>query len=73
MQAEVRYLPLHRREECIIENVTKEKPNAVRATTPQRIFAQTNLITQPEAYEGGFSFSGFLGGIMQPHAGVNGN
>ena len=33
-----------------------------KATTPQRIFSQTNLITQPEAYEGGFFFKGGGGG-----------
>ena len=63
MQAEVRYLPPHRREGCILENIAWEKPNAVRATTPKRIFAQTNPITQPGAYEGGFSFTGGSGNI----------
>ena len=58
MQAEVGYLSLHRREGVTLEKVAWEKPNAVRATTPQRIFAYTNPITQPVAYEGGFSFSG---------------
>ena len=35
-------------------------------------FSQTNQITQPRVYEGGFSFNGGLGGIMQPPVGVNG-
>ena len=50
-----------------------EKPNAAKATTPQRIFAQTNPIIQSEAYQGGFSFSGGPRGIMQPLVGVNRN
>ena len=73
MQIEARYLPPHRREGGTLENVAGERPNATRATTPKRIFARTNPITQPRAYEGGFSFNGSLGGIMQPPAGVNVN
>ena len=30
-------------------------------------------LTQPRAYEWGFSFNGGTGGIMQPPTGVNGN
>ena len=79
MQAEVSYLPPHRREGATLENVAGERPNVARTTTPQRIFAQTILITQPEVYEGGFSFKGRGGGggggggIMQPPAAVNCN
>ena len=73
MQAEVRYLPPHRREGGTLENVVGERSNVARATTPQKIFVQTNPLTQPEAYEGGFSFNGGPRGIMQPPAGVNGN
>ena len=73
MQVEVRYLPPHRREGGTLENVARERLNVARATTPQRIFAQTNPITQPIAYEGGFSFNGGPGGIMQSHVEVNGN
>ena len=73
MQAEVRYLPPHRRGVGTLKNVARERPNAARTTTPQRIFAQTNPITQPRVYEGGFSFNGGPRGIMQPSAGVNGN
>ena len=58
MQVEARYLPPHRGEGGTLENVAWEKPNAARATTPQRIFAQTNLLTQTEAYDRGFSFNG---------------
>ena len=73
MQTEIRYLPPHRTEGCILENVAWEKYNAIRAIAPQRIFAQTNPITQSGEYEEFFSFSGVLGSIMQPPVGVNGN
>ena len=73
MQVEARYLPPHRREGGTLENIAKEKPNAARATAPQRIFAQTNPLTQLRAYEGGFSFNGGPGSIMQLPARVNGN
>ena len=73
MQAKVRYLPPYRREGGNLENVAWERPNAARTIAPQRIFAQTNPITQPEVYEGGFSFNGGSRGIMQPPARVNGN
>ena len=65
-----------------MENVVGERLNAARTTTPQRIFAKTNPITQPGVYERGFSFNGDLGGgggggggggIMQPPTGVNNN
>ena len=68
MQVEVRYLPPHEREGGTLENVAWERPNATRVTAPQKIFAQTNPITQLGAYEGGFSFSGGPRGIMQPLA-----
>ena len=54
MQVEARYLPPRRREDGTLENVAGERPNAARATTSQRIFAQTNPLTQPRAYEGTF-------------------
>ena len=49
-----------------LENVAGERPNATKIIDPQRIFAQTNPITQPGVYEGDFSFNGGSGGIMQP-------
>ena len=73
MQVEVRCLSLHRREGGTLENTTGEITNAAMATTPYRIFAQTNPLTQRGAYEGGFSFNGGSGGIMQPHARENRN
>ena len=73
MQAEVNYLLPHMREGGTLKNIAGKRPNAARATTPQRIFAQTNLITQPGAYKEGFSFNGGPGGIIQPPVGVNGN
>ena len=73
VQAKVIHLHPHRREDGTLENVVGERPNAARAIAPQRIFAQTNPLTQLRAYEGGFSFSGGLRGIMQLPAGENGN
>ena len=73
MQAEVRYLPPHRREGGTLENVVVERPNAARTISPRRIFAHTNPITQPGVHEGDFCFNGGLGSIMQPPTGVNGN
>ena len=73
MQTEVRYLPPHRREGSTLENVAWESPNVAKATVPQRIFTQINPLTQLGAYEGGFSFDGGLGNIMQPPVGMNGN
>ena len=73
MQVEVRYLPPYRREGGTLENVVGKRSNEAKATAPQRIFAQTNPITQPRAYEGCFPFNGGPGGIMQPPVGVNGN
>ena len=58
MQGEV---PPHRIEGGTLENVAVERPNATRTIAPQRIFAQTNPITQPGVYERGFSFNGGLG------------
>ena len=62
MQADVRYFSPHMREDGTLENVGGEMPYATIATTPQRIFAQTNPLTQPRTYEGGFSFNGGSGG-----------
>ena len=45
MQADVRYLPPHRRKGGTLENVVEERPNVVRVIAPQRIFAQTNPLT----------------------------
>ena len=73
MQVEARYFPPHRREGSTLENVIGESLNVARAINPQRIFTQTNPLTQPRAYEGGFSFNGDPEGIMQPPAEVNGN
>ena len=61
------------REGGTLENVAGERPNTARATTPQKIFAQTNPLTQPRAYEGGFSFNGGSRSIMQPLVRVNDN
>ena len=64
MQEKVRYLSPHRRESSTLENVTWERFNAAMATASKRIFAQTNPLTQPGAYEGGFSFNRGPRGIM---------
>ena len=57
----------------LLETFLPIRPNAARAIAPQRTFAQTNPITQPRAYEGGFSFNGRPRGIMQPPVELNGN
>ena len=57
MYEKIRYLPPHRRKGGTLENIAREKPNVVRIIAPRRIFAQTNSITQPGVYEGGFSFN----------------
>ena len=62
MQAKARYLPPHRIEGGSLENVVWGRPNAARAIAPQGIFAQTNPITQPGAYEGIFFHWGGGGG-----------
>ena len=54
MQKEVIYLHPHKREGGTLEHVAGERPNTAKTTAPQRIFAQTNPITQPRVYEGGF-------------------
>ena len=56
------FLPTRERE--VLEKVVGERLKAARTTAPQRIFAQTNPITQSRVYEGGFSFNGGLGGII---------
>ena len=73
MQAKVRYFPPHMREGGTLQNVARERPNASRTTSLQRIFTQINPITQPGVYEGDFSFDGGSGGIMQPPTGVKCN
>ena len=62
LQVEVRYLTPHKRDGGTLENVVGEIPNIAKTTATQRIFAQTNPITQPRVYEGGFSFNGGSGG-----------
>ena len=64
IQAEVRYLPPHMREEGTLENIARERPNATRTMAHQRIFTQNNPITQPRVYEKYFSFNGVPGGIL---------
>ena len=62
-----------RREGGTLENVTGKRTNAAKATTPLKIFAQTNPLIRFGAFEGAFSFNGGSGGIMQPPARVNDN
>ena len=61
------------RERGTLDNVVRERPNAAKTITSQRIFAPTNPITQLGVYEGGFSFNGGSRGIIQPPVGFNGN
>ena len=45
MKTKARYIPPHKREGGTLGNVVGERPNATKATAPQRIFAQTNPLT----------------------------
>ena len=49
IQVENRYLPPHRREDGTTTNVNGECSNLVRTMAPQRLFANTNPVTQPRA------------------------
>ena len=49
-QVENQYLPPHRREEGSSTNSNGEHPNPVRTTAPQRVYANTNSVTQPRVY-----------------------
>ena len=50
VQVENRYLPPHRRENGSSTNVNGEHSNLVIIVAPQRLFDNTNPITQPRAY-----------------------
>ena len=64
MQVEVRYISPYRRDGGTLENVAREITNAAMAIAPQRIFAQTNPLTQRGAYEGAFLSMEARGEIM---------
>ena len=49
-QVENRLLPPHRREEVSLKKSNGERPNLVRTTALQRVYAKTNPITQPGVY-----------------------
>ena len=58
MQVEASYLSSHRREGGTLENIAQEITNAAMTKTLNKIFAQTNPLTQRGAYEEDFSFKG---------------
>ena len=47
-------------------NVNGERSNLVRTMAPQRLFANTNLTTQPRAYNEPLPFAGGTGDTIQP-------
>ena len=46
------------REDGTPTNVNDKNSNLVRTVAPQRLFADTNLVTQPRGYNESLSFSG---------------
>ena len=73
IQVENCYLPPHRREDGTSTNVNGESFNLVIIMAPQRLFANTNSITQPGAYNEPLPFVGGTGDTIQPPLGVGTN
>ena len=63
---ENRYLPLHRRNEGTSVNVNGERNTFVRTMVAQRLFANTNPVTQPKTYNEPLPFARGTGGTIQP-------
>ena len=69
-QIENRYLPPHRREKGSSKNSIGERSNPIRTTTPQRVYANTNSITQPGVYNEPLPLARGTGGTISPLLGV---
>ena len=69
-QVENRYLPPHRREEESSKNSNGKCSNPVKTMAPQRVYANTNLVTQPGVYNEPLPLVGDTGGIISPPLGV---
>ena len=54
----IEYLPPHRREEGSSKNFNGERSNPVRTMTTQRVYANTNPVTQPEVYNEALPLAG---------------
>ena len=65
-QGENHDFPPHRRYDGTSTNVNGECSNLVRTMAPQRLFSNTNPITQPRAYNEPLSFAGGTRGTIQP-------
>ena len=69
-QVESRYLPLHRREEGTSTNYNGEHSNPVRPMASQRVYANTNLVTQTRVYNKPLPLTGGTGDTISPPLGV---
>ena len=65
-----RYLPPHRREEGSLKNYNGERPNLIKTTTPQRVYANNNPITQPGVYNEPLPLAGGTTSTISPPLGV---
>ena len=65
------FLPI--RGDGTLANVNDERSNFVRTMASQRLFSNTNPITQPGAYNEPLPFVGGMRGIIQPPLGVGVN
>ena len=73
IQVENRYLPPHRREDGTSTNVNGECSNLISTIAPQRLFVNTNPVTQSGAYNEPLPLVGGTGGTIQPPLGVGTN
>ena len=58
------------REEGSLKNSNGECPNLVRTTTPQRVYANTNLVTQPGVYNEPLPLVGGMRDTISPPLGI---
>ena len=72
-QVESWYLPPYRREDGTSTNVNGERSNYVRTMAPQRVFVNTNPVTQPEAFNEPLPLAGGMWSTIQPplEVGIN--
>ena len=69
-QVENRYLSPHMREEGSSKNSNGECPNPVRTMAPQRVYTNTNTITQPRVYNELLPLVGGTRGTISPPLGI---
>ena len=63
-QVENIHLPPHRREERSLKISNGEHSNPIRTTAPQRVYANTNSVTQPKVYNEPLPFAGGMGALF---------